>query len=337
MQSRPLHPTDEASLDSILASAGRNRSDFIDLNPELGHGRLLHRRLPPPGGMAHFHVSDDLDILLEFTDAEWPRICAAVGGDPPDGVEPVGSYQQPLITELTTPLVSFQDTGLRRRFENHPVVACHCIDGNARYPDWVWVHYILRINQLTWAEVLLCHDRNDNPNEIDEAYADDGDFGRPYVGKWSGWYLEAPGVLKWYVDHQQTPPADLLVDLLDHALSFASRPSRQGAVPGHGPEPEERSGVKANDWGAKLSETVGNASPHKVLITLTKLAKVTGKDRKWFENRTKKWPEPVVKSHRGKGRSPSEWSVDDILPIIEEENKVVAGKIKAWLQSQDRS
>jgi hypothetical protein len=69
------------------------------------------------------------------------------------------------------------------------------------------------------------------------------------------------------------------------------------------------------------------------LVTLTKLAAVTGKGRKWFENRTKRWPEPVVKSRRGNGRTPSEWRVADILSSIEKENKTVADKLRKWLQN----
>ncbi len=94
------------------------------------------------------------------------------------------------------------------------------------------------------------------------------------------------------------------------------------------------SGAKAGATG--VGEKGGGRQPtyHETLITLTQLAEVTGQARKWFENRVKRWPKPVVVSGRGKGRTSHEWNVWEILPFIEEEHKPVADKIRTWLRSR---
>lgn len=89
--------------------------------------------------------------------------------------------------------------------------------------------------------------------------------------------------------------------------------------------------------GRVVTKVVKPNACHDILITLTQLAEVTGKPRRWFDHRRNKFPEPVVKASRGDGRTASEWRIGDIIPVVERENKPVADKLKTWWQSQSQA
>jgi hypothetical protein len=221
MQILSFDSTNEAFLNWYVAEAGQNPSDFIALGPNSPNGRALHRRLPPPGGLLHFPIDDGLDLLLVFSDAEWPLICAAASIAPPPGAVPVELQQSLEMPALTTPFVSFRNTTgcTLRQFDDHPVMAhFKQVGNNPDYPDAVSEYYILKIDDQIWAELFLGYNLGDPPDQCDDPCPDERDVGRPFIGSWSGTYLDADRLLRWFVQHGQRPPETLITDLLEFAV-----------------------------------------------------------------------------------------------------------------------
>ena len=325
MQILPFDPTNEAFLNWYVADAGQNPSDFILLGSDLRNGRALQRRLPPPSGLIHFPIDDGLDLLLVFSDTEWPLICAAASIAPPLGAVPVELQQSREECCLTTPKVSFTHGTERsfRRFVNHPVLAHDTIVGNASYPDTVWHHYILTLGNLFWAEVIVIYKLGDDPYAIDDPYSDDQNWELPFVGKWVGGYLDAPQLLDWFVTHAQQPPQTLIADLLEfavlkvrqlapittpiHGQPPVAGPSQADPMP---PPSTEETQPTAN---AEVPDgPFGGESPD-IELTVEQVARWVHLKPKSMSGYSKDWGQPAVPHS---GRRPARYLLSEILSIL---------------------
>jgi hypothetical protein len=325
MQILPFDPTNEAFLNWYVADAGQNPSDFILLGSDLRNGRALHRRLPPLGGLIHFHIDDDLDLLLVFSDDEWPLICAAASITLPPGVPPAVLQQSQEESCLTTPKVSFTHGTERwfRRFDNHPVLARDKIVGNKIYPDTVWDHYILTLGNPIWAEVILIYEVGDDPDAIDDPYSDEQNWGLPFVGKWVGHYLDAPQLLDWFVTHRQQPPQTLISALFEFAV-LKVRQLPPITTPIHGQPPVadptqvdpmpprhvEETPPAANE---DISDGyLGGGSPD-IELTVAQVAQWVRLEPNSMTAYRKEWGQPAV-PHRG--RRPARYLLSAILSTL---------------------
>jgi hypothetical protein len=322
MEIHPFHPTNEAFLNPYVAEAGQNPTDFISLGSDLRNGRALHRRLPPPGGLIHLQVDDELDLLLVFSDAEWPLICAAAPITLPPGVPPAALQQSPEMPALTTPLVSFWNTSeyARRQFTDHPVVARHLKVGNN---DEVWDRYILKLDDQIWAELFLGYNLGDRSDRCEDPCPDERDVGRPFIGSWSGMYLDALQLLGWFVRHGQRPPETLIADLLEFAV-LKARQLAPVTTPIHG-QPPVAGPSQADPMSPPSTEETqptanaevpdgpfGGESPD-IELTVAQVARWVRLKPKSMSGYSKDWGQPAV-PHRG--RRPARYLLSAIISIL---------------------